>query len=101
MDIHQLPKCLSPADSLFKQRLIRLKKHNSILNEPDLITLTKTTTTSSFLSSKKSIERYEYFIYGLSFPTTAHFSSYATELIGKKDKGETAYKIRLCMFDVR
>lgn len=42
-------------DTLSKERLFRLKNAESILGEPDLISISKTIITSSFLSQKKQI----------------------------------------------
>lgn len=44
------------------------------------------------------------FVFGLNFPTTAHFSSYINDrfhVTKKQNKMETEYKIKLFTYDVR
>jgi hypothetical protein len=43
--------------SLEKDRLPRLRTIGTLLGEPDLLTIFKTTTSSSFLSTKKLYEK--------------------------------------------
>ena len=89
--------------SLEKGRLGRLRRSPCVLGEPDLLSQHRITTVSSFLTQKKNVDSSEHFISGLNFSTTAHFSFFVNQRIrewGRDSKHDTAFRMKLSMYDV-